>query len=82
MSDRNFHGWNVIVATPTGWKIPREALRAIMKYARESDTPLIYIENFHQKGVYTHFSRSGFGPQAFMETLAKSYQDLDPVEID
>lgn len=81
MSDRDFQGWKVILATPTGWVIPRETLRIIMKYARKQDTPLIYIENYHQKGRYTHFSRSGYGPQAFMDTLANDYQGMDSVEI-
>jgi hypothetical protein len=57
LRDREFHGWKVLIATPTDWKIPRETLRLLMHHARERNTPLIYIENFHSGGVYSHFSR-------------------------
>jgi hypothetical protein len=81
LPDRDFHGWTVMTATPTGWKIPRVTLRQIMQYARERTTPLIYIENFHREGIYTHFSRSGYGPKPFMDTIARHYHDTDPIEI-
>jgi hypothetical protein len=81
LGDRDFHGWKVIIATPTGWKIPRETLRQLMHYARERNTPLIWIENFHKNGSYTHFSRSGYGPKPFMETIARHSSGLDLIQI-
>ena len=82
LPDRDFHGWTVLIATPTGWKIPRETLRQLMHYAREQNTPLIWIENFHdENGSYTHFSRSGYGPSAFMDAIAANARGNNRIEI-
>lgn len=81
LSDREFHGWKVLIATPTGWKIPQKTLERLMQYARERATPLIWIENFQRAGKYTHFSRSGFGPKPFMETIARHSEGTDSLEI-
>ena len=81
LHDRKFHGWTVLIATPTGWKIPPVTLRRLKDYAHRQNTPLIYIENFHRDGRYTHFSRSGFGPKPFIETIEAHYGDTDPVEM-
>lgn len=72
LENRTFQGWNVMIATPTGWKIPVKTLQALMQYARAKQTPLIYIENLHTNGVYTHFKRSGFGPGEFVEAITRN----------
>ena len=81
LSDREFHGWKVLMATPTGWKIPQKTLEQLMQYARNRKTPLIWIENIQKDGTYSHFSRSGFGPKPFMDTIARHSNDLDSLEI-
>ena len=72
LEDRSFQGWKVMIATPTGWKIPDDTLQALMQYARAKQTPLIYIENLHSNGVYSHFKRSGFGPREFVEAITRN----------
>lgn len=81
LSGREFHGWKVIIATPTAWKIPRETLRQVMQYARSRNLPLIWIENFHAGGRYTHFSRSGYGPGEFMKVIGQHSRGLDLIQI-
>jgi hypothetical protein len=77
MSGRRFQGWDVIIATPTGWVIPPATLERLRQYARQQLTPLVYIENLHQKGLYTHFKRSGFGPLEFVQAITSSSDKLD-----
>ena len=77
MSGRKFQGWEVIIATPTGWVIPPATLERLRQYARQQMTPLIFIENLHQNGVYTHFKRSGFGPLEFVQAITSSSGKLD-----
>lgn len=77
MSGRKFQGWEVIIATPTGWVIPHDTLERLRQYARQQMTPLIFIENLHQNGVYTHFKRSGFGPLEFVQAITSSSGALD-----
>ena len=74
---RRFKGWDVIMATPTGWTIPPDTLEWLMAHAREQSLPLVWIENLHTNGVYTHFSRSGFGPAGFMRAIADPAEPLN-----
>lgn len=81
LADRDYLGWKVWIATPTGWKIPKNTLRKLMRLAREQSMPLIYIENFHENGEYTHFSRSGYGPRDFVEAITRDTSALDLKQI-
>ena len=69
LNNRQYRQWRVIIATPTGWKIPQATLADLMAYARQRGMPLIFIENLQKDGVYTHFSRSGYGPKEFVQSL-------------
>jgi len=77
MPGRKYKGWSVIMATPTSWVIPEATLVWLMTYSRQQATPLIYIENLHKNGVYTHFKRSGYGPLDFVRAITDSKEDLD-----
>lgn len=77
MPGRKFKGWKVIMATPTGWTIPRKTLDWLMAYARQQAIPLVWVENLHENGVYTHFKRSGYGPLEFVRAITDSAEQLD-----
>lgn len=77
LNNRKFKQWDVLIATPTGWKIPDRTLQEIMDFAFQQNMPLIYIENLHKNGVYTHFSRSGFGPAPFLKVITGSTRQID-----
>ena len=81
ITGRKFEGWKVILATPTRWKIPEDTLKRIMAFAKQHTTPLVYIENLHDNGVYTHFSRSGFGPLDFVQSIKSSAEPFDDRDI-
>lgn len=71
VNNRSYQQWKIILATPTGWRIPDDALRNVKAYAQQQRTPLIYIENLGNDGVYSHFSRSGFGPRDFIDAVTR-----------
>ena len=74
---RKFQDWDVIMATPTGWVIPAETLESLMLVSRQQSLPLVWIENLHDNGVYTHFKRSAFGPAAFVRAITSNANPLD-----
>lgn len=78
---RKFQGWDVIMATPTGWTIPGQTLERLMDYARRQSLPLVWIENLHNNGVYTHFKRSAFGPADFVRAITAPSETLDIRQI-
>ncbi|MFC1602828.1 hypothetical protein ACFL3U_04615 [Pseudomonadota bacterium] len=80
MIGRKFKSWRMILATPTGWTIPQGTLEWIMSYAKKHSIPLVYIENLHKNGVYTHFKRSGYGPLNFVQSIQDSTEPLDTLD--
>lgn len=81
MLDRQFRGWDVIMATPTGWAIPQKTLNWLMKFAKKRSVPLVYIENLLENGRYSHFKRSGYGPLEFLEAVRDADIPLNIREI-
>ena len=77
MTGRRFRNWRIILATPTGWAIPRPTLERLMTYARAQSIPLVFIENLHDNGVYTHYKRSGFGPLEFIRSIQESTEPIN-----
>lgn len=59
MTGRPFQNWRIYLATPTEWTIARQTPEWLMAQAKAQRTPLVYMENLHEHGVYTHFKRSG-----------------------
>ncbi|MDX1460139.1 MAG: hypothetical protein R3348_03710 [Xanthomonadales bacterium] len=77
VTGRKFRGWEVIMATPTGWSIPDETLQQLIDWARLRNQPLVWIENIQEHGRYSHFTRSGYGPKAFLEAVKDPGIPLD-----
>ena len=77
MTGRQYENWRIILATPTGWMIPQQTLDWLMAYAKAQSIPLVYIENLHENGVYTHFKRSGYGPLDFIRFIQDSTEPFD-----
>ena len=81
MTGRRYENWRIILATPAGWVIPQDTLEWLMAYAKAQSIPLVYIENLHKNGVYTHFKRSGYGPSDFIRSIQESTEPFDSRDI-
>ncbi|MGB5326953.1 MAG: hypothetical protein WBO58_01905 [Gammaproteobacteria bacterium] len=82
MTGRRFQNWRIILATPTGWTIPQQTLERLMAYAKTQSIPLVYIENLHENGVYTHFKRSGYGPLDFIRSIQNATEPFNLRDTD
>ena len=48
-----------------------------MDYAKKQSITLVWIENLHKNGVYTHFKRSAYGSREFVDMITASAETLD-----
>lgn len=69
MFDREWNGWNIVKAVPTGASIPEETMEWLKAYAREKKIPLLFQENLLENGRYTKIRNMGYGPPAFLEQV-------------
>ena len=76
--DRKWHGGEVIMAVPTGKKIPAETLEWLMAYARELSLPLLFHEFLFKDGKMTGRKHIGYGPPSFVRAVEKEvgYEDV------
>ncbi len=76
--DRKWHGGEVIMAVPTGKKIPAETLEWLMAYAREQSLPLLFHEFLFKDGKMTGRKHIGYGPPSFVRAVEKEvgYEDV------
>ena len=74
--DRPWKQWKVIMAFPTGEKVPADTLEWLMQYAREHSIPLLFYTNLKENGKFKNIKRTGYGPPAFVH---EAKTQIDPV---
>jgi hypothetical protein len=69
MFDRDWHDRKVVMAVPTGKKIPNETLEWLLAYSRDHSIPLIFHEFLVEDGRYVGKKRIGYGPRSFIHAV-------------
>jgi hypothetical protein len=69
MLDKKWKGKPIIMASPTGEKIPQATLDWLMAYARQHSIPLLLRENLMKNGVFNGFKKMGYGPSWFIHAV-------------
>ena len=66
---RQWQGWPIIDAIPTGPTIPDESVEWLKAYAQEVRTPLILRDYLKEGEKFVGQHSRGFGPPAFRDTV-------------
>ena len=67
--DTKWKGKRLVMATPTGEKIPQPTLDWLMAYSREHSIPLLLKENLLKDGRYIGYKKIGYGPPWFIHAV-------------
>lgn len=78
---REWQGWPIIDAIPTGPAIPEESVKWLMDHAQEVRIPLILRDYLQKEDRYIGQRTRGFGPPAFRDTVRFSIGPRDIVKM-
>ena len=78
---RQWRGWPIIDAIPTGPAIPEESVERLKAYAQEARIPLILRDYLQRDDKYIGQRTRGFGPPAFRDTVKYAIGPQDIVKM-
>lgn len=78
---KQWRGWPIIDAIPTGPEIPEQSIEWLKVYAQEVRTPMILRDYLQRDDRYVGQRTRGYGPPAFRDTVKYAIGPQDIVRM-